>query len=428
MKYLKVYVVLSLLLLMVTSVFAQEADAPLTFDQPASVNVENTGDVVRLAYRAEQASVVAFQALSDRAQPTIRILHDGEVVARQGNSRGEILVSVASYLQAGNYIIEIGTAQGSTGRIIVTVQTETTAIPNPVNVGLLESGNISFEAPIVIYQIDGLTEPAYLDIESDQGVGVRVVDNENDEVVAVFNADVLAGLLTLPASTKSYRVEFIQYGNFITPTDSSSFSLCYSPISASGCGDEVVVPSTPSETVSGLACRVTPTLAGGANIRQTASVDAPIAGTLAGGQFADVLASNSDGSWYQVSYNTVVGWASLAAVTPDGDCSNLPIQIPPPVPATATPIPPTPIPATATPSGPCLITLVGPEYVYTIPNPIVDHLLDQVQQGELIPVGRWNQNPNWWLTNYMGGWWFNTAGTNGRLSGDCSQIPYVNYP
>lgn len=431
MKYLRGCLAVLFFVLTAPISIAQDAQSPipLTFDQPVSLNIDAPGDVVRLSYRAEDALAVSFQALSDRAQPTIRILQDGEVLAHQPNPRGEIIINLASYLQPGDYILEISTTQASTGRIIVAVQTETVLSPILLAPAQRIFGELTSSTLVAVYRFEGLPEVAYLDVGAESGIGVRLIEAASGQVVAVLGADLLGARLTLPPSTKAYRVEIIQYANFSSPSDSARFSLCYAPVGADECAASVpiVAPTTASDSV---ACTVTPFQAGGANIRQSASVDASVLIALPGGQSAEVVGITPDGTWYQVRFNGVTGFASAVAVQAEGDCEALGLVNPPavfvPLAPTVIPASPTSVPAPPTPSGPCLITLTGPEFIYVIPDAIIDNLLDQVQGGELIPVGRWQQNPNWWKTNYNSGWWLNTPGTNGQLSGDCSQIPFIN--
>jgi hypothetical protein len=190
--------------------------------------------------------------------------------------------------------------------------------------------------------------------------------------------------------------------------------------------------------VSTSACTVSPTLAGGANIRQSANVNSIIVGALPGGAVADVLGISPDGAFYNVQYNQINGWTALSAVTASGDCSGVasvnpppPILIPSPTPIPPTPIPPTPTPppptATPTQSGPCLITMTGEALVYTQPNAIPDFIYDEVQPGyQLIPVGRLADN-SWWHTNY-GNSWIETShfGSEATVTGDCSALPIVS--
>src|SRR5690606_6511019 len=99
-------------------------------------------------------------------------------------------------------------------------------------------------------------------------------------------------------------------------------------------------------------------------------------------------------------------------------------------PPTATPPPTnTPVPATHTPeppSGPCLITVNSPTNVYTTTIEVVDYLYDQLQGGELIPVGR-TADGAWYKTNYANAWLpTHVIGHTVSRSGNCNNLPVVS--
>jgi hypothetical protein len=179
-------------------------------------------------------------------------------------------------------------------------------------------------------------------------------------------------------------------------------------------------------------CTVSPVNAGGANIRQSASLNAIVLGALPSGAFADVIGIAPDRSFYNVLYDGINGWIASSAVSAAGNCDNAPIVQPPqvvPLPLTATPIPPSPVPPmpTATQSGPCLIRMTGEALIYTQPTAGESNIYDEVQPGyELIPVGRLADN-SWWQTNYAGAWiQTNLFGSVAQVSGNCSALPIVS--
>jgi hypothetical protein len=119
---------------------------------------------------------------------------------------------------------------------------------------------------------------------------------------------------------------------------------------------------------------------------------------------------------------------ALSVVTTSGACGSAPVIAPPPIivptQPPATPMPPTaPPPPTA--SGPCLVTINSPTYVYSTTNDDIGNLFDQLQGGELIPIGRLANN-SWWKTNYYNTWIkTSTFGQTASVSGDCSSLPVV---
>ena len=96
-----------------------------------------------------------------------------------------------------------------------------------------------------------------------------------------------------------------------------------------------------------------------ANLRQGPGTGYPVVGSMAGGEQADVLARNADGTWWQVALASgTEGWVNASLVTANGAveavaiAQNIPTLAPtntrPPAPPTVPPAPPAPA-ATATP-------------------------------------------------------------------------------
>lgn len=431
-----------LALLMIGGGALSAQDGTLTAGQPAAVTIAAPGAVQQLAYTLPDARAVSIQALSQDAQPTLTILRDGQIMGRSANIEGGQVVTLDVFLSGGDYIVEVGAANNTVGNIIVVVLSEIPITPSPLPLSTPVQDEVSFERSLLVYSFNALTEPAYLYFDSmlpTVGVEMRVVNQFSGRVMAQFDGEALGARVTIPAGGAGYQLEVIHGGDSSQP-----FSVCYTPVSAGGCGAAVVAPPAITPEVGpGAACVVTPNLPGGANIRQTTSTSAPILIGLPGGATAPVLGISPDGGWYNVLYNGVNGWASTTAVTASGDCAGLAVNNPPAIVATAvptsTPVPPAatqdlappgPAPtATPVPSTSCLVTFSAPEFVYTRPSEVIDYLFDQVVAGgELILIGRWDQDPSWYKSNYGGAWWKDAPGKSGVFSGNCAGLPLVSWP
>jgi hypothetical protein len=95
----------------------------------------------------------------------------------------------------------------------------------------------------------------------------------------------------------------------------------------------------------------------GLNFRTGPATNYPIINVLTLGNLVDITGRLADNSWWQVRDGLNYGWISSAYTTQAGDCSAIPIVVPPPSPtprpATATPTTPptsTPVPGSATPT------------------------------------------------------------------------------
>lgn len=424
---------LILLLIGIVASFAGLADAQdgstLMVGQPAIGQITTSGGSIFYSLSITQPSRISLQALSDTTQPVITILREGFVTAAEANSGAQSIVVLSAVLDAGNYVVQIGTLGGATGTVITLMQE---LIPLPVTTlipGSPVTAEVSPQTPVALYAFNALAEVADLVIESlNPAIGAQVTlfNLTTGRTSASLDSDIVVARLRIPANGSVYRLQVsVDASGAAVP-----FVVCMATVSSGNCLQTATLQPTVPDA-SGV-CSVTPNLAGGANIRQSASTDAPVLIALPGGAAARVVGIAPSGSWYNVEYNGVTGWASLSAVTASGDCASLPLTNPPPVPAT--PVSPTSIPAqqpatpsTATPSGPCLVTFSAEELIYTQPNTDPSFIFDEiVAGGELIPTGRWNGNgQDWWKTNYAGAWWLNAPGTAGVLSGDCSAIPFI---
>jgi hypothetical protein len=361
------------------------------------------------------------------------------VVAAQSNPDGALIVSLNAFLNAGSYIVEVGTVNDSSGTVILVAQSETPLTATALPANSLVSAEVTLETPIAVYTFTSLAEPAFLYIESgltDRGANIRILNTATGNVSGSIASEMTGGRFRIPATNINYQIEIVHSGSGVN----EPFTLCLAAVSAGGCESGTVVEpvQTQEAEVSTSACTVTPNLAGGANIRQSASAETIILGALPGGAVAEVLGISPNGSFYNIRYNDINGWVALSVVTANGDCSTVatvnppPFIVPPtptPIPPTPTPIPPspTPIPPTPTPSGPCLITMTGEALVYSQPNAIPDYIYDEVQPGsQLIPTGRLSDN-SFWQTNYAGAWIQTSLfGSVANVTGDCSSLPVVS--
>lgn len=414
-----------------------DSNGTLVLGQPAVSQVTAAGQTFNYDYSLTEPRQITLQALGDSAQPTIKILQNGTVVAEEANAAGALTITLNALLNAGSYVVQVGTLNNTTGLVVLVLQSETTVTSETLTPGTLLSGTVNTGAPLALYSFTSLSEPAYLYVESsqpDSGVNVRLTDAGSGTVSGMINASLTGARFRIPAGNAAYVVE-VETGGGI---EAELFTICLAAVSTGGCEagsaqapvvteDVVVVEPPPVER-----CTVTSNAGGPVNIRQSASTVAVIVGSLPVNTPADVIGISPDGFFYNVLYSGTNGWISAAVVNTSGNCDTI-LTINPPVvieqpaqPAqpTAVPVQPTQ-PPPPTPSGPCLITLTAPTNVYQIPNNAIDYLQDQVQSGELIPIGRLADN-SWWKTNYANAWIQTSAfGSTAQVSGDCRNLPLV---
>lgn len=437
------FIVAALLMCLAGAVSAQ--DGTLVLGQPSIAELA-AGQTRSFSYTLAEARGVSLQALGETAQPTITIMSDGEVAASQGNTDSSLIVSLSAFLNAGSYTVQVGAANGTAGTVILVLQRETPITLTTLTPGTPARGDVSLDAPIAVYSFNALAEPAYLYVESDlpeRGSNARVRNTTTGQISGVVGAELSGARLRFPAGSAAYQVEITHSGS----STIDAHTVCFTAVSAGGCeasappptveAPEVDAPVATVE-VQAAACTVSSAVAGPVNIRQSATTSSAIIGSLPAGSQADVIGISPNGGFYNIFFNGLNGWVSLSVVNASGDCASVAVVNPPPVaPAPTQPPaqptqppaqptqPPTPT-ATPTQSGPCLISVVSPVYVYQIPVEQVDYLQDQVGTGgQLIPTGRLADN-SWWKTNYASAWIQTSRfGNEVTVSGDCSALPIV---
>ena len=138
----------ALMLCLIVTVSAQGAtNGTLTFGQPSSGQI-SAGQTLRFDYPLAQTSTVTLQVLSDTAQPTITILRDGSPVASALNNQAQFTVSLTSLLDAGSYVVEVGSLNNTAGVIFWLYSHETPVTATPLTPGSPIGGGVSTDTPL----------------------------------------------------------------------------------------------------------------------------------------------------------------------------------------------------------------------------------------------------------------------------------------
>ncbi|MCC6614154.1 MAG: SH3 domain-containing protein [Anaerolineae bacterium] len=434
MKLWKVVLPLLLLLVAASGIVNAQAEASLALGQPTILQVA-PGSAARNSYTVAQPSMVMLQAIGASAQPTLTIWQGDKSIAAAANEAGESVVTLTTFLDAGDYTVETGTLSAEATTIMLVVQSETPVTIAQLAAGVSLSGEVQRDAPAAIYRFVALNEPAYLSIESglaQRGVAVRLTETAAGSELAMLDSLLMGARIHIAPGNLEYQLEVTHSGI----AGAESFTICFVAASVGSCqaGGASAQPIVTAEPQPDSSCRATPNSANGANLRQTANTNAPVITAIPAGESALVSGVSPDGSFYNVVYGIWSGWVASVAVTLNGNCGALAVIVPPPLPPTAVPTLPPPPPMPTQPpappqsSEPCHVVFTAAEYIYAQPEADVAYLYDQVQAGgEMIPVGRWSGDPSWWKTSY-GGWWLNALGTAGEVRGNCSNLPLVAWP
>jgi hypothetical protein len=346
-KSLLVLAIIGLFVILQQVIFAQDG-VTITVDTPASIELVSSTDVVSVRYEALENQAVVFQAMSDIAHPTLQILKDGVEIAkyRPANTTTPS-ITLPAYLTAGTYTIRISALNeiGATARILVGVMSQSAVTPETLSYGQSVQGTILSDAPIVLYQFEGVFEQSQVIAHfSPVGANFRIFNVETEDTWLDLSSRSIGGRLYLPETEGQFHAVIVS-----DVTQPITYTLCYVAMFHDCDGNATPPPAEPTfeQPAQPQACVAVPLNPGGANIRQSASTSAPIIGALAGGQSVPVIGIDPSGTWYQVVFNAQIGWASLAAVGGEGDCAGLPPVNPPPIQVipTATPAPETAVPS-----------------------------------------------------------------------------------
>lgn len=211
--------------------------------------------------------------------------------------------------------------------------------------------------------IDGLTVATLTDVNPTGAASFNVTHGWSATGIGAHTIDVTAyrpdGSSSAPAAVEITVVA--QSGGNTTqpqPTQSQSTSQntqanTTQPTAAQGSQATTVPPtSAPTNAPAASATPTTPTasFAQGINVRRGPGLafDPPI-GAFAAGQTTEILALNTDGTWYKVRYGGGEGWVFAQLTQASGNINALPRDPGPPVPTAA---PPTAVPATQPPAPP----------------------------------------------------------------------------
>lgn len=424
---MKLGTVLLVLLIGLVANAQPTSSGTLRVGQPTSVELPANGTLT-LDYPLGKTSQVSLQAISASAQVSLTILRDGVIQASEPNIGGEFTVTVNALLTAGDYVVQLQSLNNTTGTVILLVQSETAVSMTDIGLDTFVSETLDDTLPVALYRFGALPEAAYLYIESDlpQGGLSATVTSQNGEVVGMLGTGLTGVRFSVPLSSSSYTLQLTRADN----VRQTPFTVCLTAISTRGCEfGSSETPSQPAATPvtssSTPICTVTPTNAGGANIRQSASTGSIVVGALPGNQSADVLGISPDNQFFNIQYNTINGWVAQSVVAATGSCSGLPTVQPPAIIAPTNTPTPTPIPATPTPTGPCLVFINSPTFTYTTTLADPSTLFDQIQSGTVEAIGRTSNN-QWWQVNYGPSWLQTSAlGVTASTSGACHNLPIV---
>lgn len=366
-------VFLTLLVAMAVGLFSIPVFAQTITATPVSIGENKTGEVtaaapvVNYALTVTNPQMASLQVISltPGFLPTLRVLtFDGVVQQNVTNLNNATLIqTTAGFTAAGQYLLEVGGANGSVGQFVLSVQGgPELPPPMPLVVGLPISTAVEPEAPFQFFSF--LASPSdvlLLNVKADNvgnttpgsGPLITLRDAATNNVLATSSTRLIGSRLRIPPGTTNYLLEVSHGGSAST----EPFTVCLAPESGTiTCPGDIpaisvvptaalpptVAPPTPTPYVPPFIppagpCMVASSRGQTINIRSGPGLEFAIIGQLAPGVTAPVQARMPDSSWYQINLNGIVGWVSATVVIAGGNCLGVTVAtLPPPATPTGT--------------------------------------------------------------------------------------------
>ena len=292
-------------------------------------------------YNATVAETLFVQALtiSDGFIPQVIVKRDNVAIQTISNQGGVTVAEGNVDVTPGLYVFEVQGVNGTQGQFVLSLQPGQEQPATPLVANEPTRVEVNASTPQVRYSFnDPAVTTLRLSVDKSTGLGgasVEVRDAQNDNLLALFGfgAD---GEVVIPTGITHIIISVNYSGEF--PTEDVTLLVSTS--------DEVgVSPEVTAEAVVE-ACMVTPRNSA-VNIRQSNSTQSRILAGLNPSTSLPVTGVVEDENWYQVEGG---GFVSTTVVDTSGNCTSLPIVVPPAFTPVATAPPPSTT-ATVSPPG-----------------------------------------------------------------------------
>ena len=322
----------SLLVLLIVPAFAQ-INEPIVIGDNKVGQVTAANVAPSFQYNATVAETLFVQALtiSDGFIPQVIVKRDNVAIQTISNQGGVTVAEGNVDVTPGLYVFEVQGVNGTQGQFVLSLQPGQEQPATPLVANEPTRVEVNASTPQIRYSFnDPAITTLRLSVDKSTGLGgasVEVRDAQNDNLLALFGfgAD---GEVIIPTGITHIIISVNYSGEF--PTEDVTLLLRTDDAS-------VIPPSTTAEAVVE-GCMVTPRNSA-VNIRQSNSTQSRIVAGLNPSTSLPVIGVVEDENWYQVEGG---GFVSTTVVNTSGNCTGLPIVVPPPFTpvATAPPSPP----------------------------------------------------------------------------------------
>lgn len=372
-------IILAVILLSVTSVYAQQPSLTIEVGQNQAGTLADAPERYLLNSATPQRIKIQVLGITDGLAPRFRVLDpNGILIAEVGNSAEVSIIEGGVTLSVpGSYIIEVDSANNIPGDFLISVQSgEPLAPPHPLVLGELQNASLDADTTRQVYSFSASsTDVLWLTVLTldpvTSGATVALSDADTGELRALSDGRLGGVRYRILTGTTNYLLEVTFSGG----DEVQAYSVCLETESGSvvcdGVGSPVVEPVvtqnsltpaiSPTLDASGL-CSVRSAGAASINVRIGPGTGYGVVAQLPLGSSAPVIGRLADNSWYEVNVSGVIGWVSAGVVLLDGNCMGISVVVAPPAPTSAATQPtnatptatgtlePTPTVPTSTPS------------------------------------------------------------------------------
>ncbi len=350
--------IIALLLAMTMGVFtvaAQNTPIPINIGDNVTGSITPAAPVLSYLVLVDQPQALNVRvfAITPGLLPMVTV-YDGNnnVLAVAQNNGTQTAVQVPNVqAPAGLIRLDITTAGGAPGDLLINVQGIQVAPPTQLPIGQVVNGTVSSSAPILRYSFSSAVDQGrWLFVHSQLQTGgpaVALTDAATGEALASSSPRMSGLHVAIPAGNSSFLVEIASSG----ANASEAFTICvalandFNSCLMPGTANSVIPTQAPAAVVPEVAV---PTLAAAqlqplpasnvcilgsatgqnVNVRMGPSTTFAVITQLNSSTIANVVGRLSDSSWYQISLSGVTGWISAGVVRLGGPCQLVPVVVP----------------------------------------------------------------------------------------------------
>lgn len=353
--------IITLLMAMMMGVFtvaAQNTPIPINIGDNVTGSITPAAPVLSYLVLVDQPQALNVRvfAITPGLLPMVTV-YDGNnnVLAVAQNNGTQTAVQVPNVqAPAGLIRLDITTAGGASGDLLINVQGIQVAPPTALPIAQIVNGTVSSSTPIIRYSFSTAADQGrWLFVHSllqTGGPAVTLTDAATGEPLASSSPRMSGLHVAIPAGNSSFLVEIANSGAnsseafTICVALANNFNSCLMPGTANNSGSlnpappvvvtEIVVPTLPAAQLAPLpassVCILGSATGQNVNVRMGPSTTFAVITQINSSTIGSVIGRLQDSSWYQINVGGLTGWISAGVVRLGGPCQLVPVVVPTP--------------------------------------------------------------------------------------------------